>query len=201
MADIELHHLRSRAISGVRNVQRETQRRIPVKRGGIELKIGIGKRCIGESVTEGITDRHVPRIIITVANEDAFAVFHRSRVSGEIGEAGGIIQPKRPAFCELSARADLAGNNVRNRPARSLTAQVTKQDGFCAIRPAQIDHRSAGKHDRYVWIDRAHPADEFDVIFRHVEGLAVKSFGFVSIRQADEQQHGILPGGEGAGFR
>ena len=98
----------------------------------------------------------------------------------------------RPTFGELAGGANITRDKIGNRAANRLAAEVHQQDRTDGIRPAQIDHRTAGEHDRDIRIHGGNAPNQRHLVLRHGEGLAVKPFGLIAIRQAGIDQHDVF---------
>ncbi len=200
MGHVELHRFAARARTGIGYVAGNGQRFIRVQRAPAEQKVFIGKVRIGKSIAKRVTNGLLRRVIVAISDVNAFAVFHRARIAGEVGVGGNVLQPNGPALGELAGGANLAGDQICRRAAKRLTAQVEHQDCRRVRLPAHVDDRTACEQHHDVFVDRADAANKLNVTFRQVEFVPVEALGLKPIRQADVQQRRVHTARNLAGF-
>ena len=180
---IKLHRFLSGTVSRIGHIHTE--------RNGIrifdplraQLRLRIGKTGIGKAESEGEADRHFLLIIVAVSHKNAFPVLHPVPFSLVVQIGRIVLQLIREGFRELSAGIHPAVQDIRDRRAHGLSAQIGFQNTLYLIRPGHFHRRTVMKHHNGVGLHGGYTADQFVLALRHAHMSPVKAFRFKGVRK------------------
>ena len=178
-ADVQLRDLRAVALAGIFDGERNAV--------FIYLDIGILKGGIAEAVSEGIADLDARGIIITIADEGPFAVFHARRLAGEMGSRRAVLILFGIALCELAGRVDFAAEHAEDGACARLSAQICVHDGSGAVRALQLDRAAAAQNDDDGLVQRVQKGEHLALIGGDLHIHAVDTFRLADLVQAHEE--------------
>ena len=89
----------------------------------------------------------VPRIVMAVADVDAFLVFHDAILAGKVTVRWVIFEPFGERLGQFAGRVDVAEEDAGNRGAPFLTGLVRLDDGGNLIKPRHRDGCAADDDD------------------------------------------------------
>ena len=151
----------------------------------------VGERGVAQAVTEREAHGHTGGLVITVANERAFAIDRIATNRRIPTGARAILVMHRPGFSQVAGRIDLTGQRAHGRGSAGLTRQTHVKHCGNVVNPRQFHRRAGDKHDH----DRlARALQRFDQIVLHLRnrhGGTVKAFGFAAFVKTDDCKHHI----------
>jgi len=156
-----------------------------------DFKTAVFKLGIAQAESEGIAYFLRGFIEITVARENSFPVLFDFPFAVFLTERD-IPARLHPCLAQLAAWIDLP---VEQAPA-CFPAFLSRKDhvqNACSLIRKRHFHRTApGKNDSDFLPCPAQRVNQLQLVPRHGKVLPVKSFAFVTVRQASEEQDGII---------
>ena len=133
------------------------------------------KSRVRKSVTERIAHLDARAQIVTVAHENALAVFAQIALSGKIVRRGTIFVFEGEAFGELARGVHLAREHVHARAAAVLPGKPDKEHCVHLVRPGQFHRAAAREHDDDVLVHRRKARDQLVLLLGQAHMAPVKA--------------------------
>ena len=187
-ADVHLRDLGAVALAGIFDGEGDTV--------FIDFQAGILEGRVAETEAEWIAHRHARRIIVAVADVEAFAVLDARRLAGEAGRGGAVFVLFGIALCEFAGGVDFAGEHAEDGARARLTAQVRVYDGGGAVRALQFDRAAAAQHHDDGLVQRVEQGEHLALVGGDLHIHAVDALGLADFVEAHKEDDLIRLGGE-----
>ncbi len=156
------------------------------------LGVAVGEGGVAQAMTKGEEHRQLLSIIVTVADEQPFAVPHLARAARPVEMRRGVGELEREGLGQLAAGVDPAKEDVGQRPATRLAHHPAFEDGRNRVDPGAHGHRRAVvEHDDCLGLGLGHRLDQRHLLHGQIEISAIVPFGFLVRRQRDVEQRDI----------
>ena len=151
----------------------------------------VGELGIAQAIAEREAHRHTGGLVITVANERAFAV---DRIAADCRIPTGaraILVTHRPGFSQVAGRIDFAGQRTYGCGSAGLTGQAHVKYCGNIINPRQFHRRTGNKHNHDRLANTLQRLNQIVLHLRNRHVGTVKTFGFATLIKTDDRKHHI----------